>query len=60
MIGTSYLRAKLAESSYEGGRRKYNGSEFNTKGLSTARLKKIIKSVSQKYPEAYERLKDGP
>ena len=60
MIGISYSRAELAESSYEGGRRKFKGREFNKKGLSLARLKKIIKSMSQKHPEAYARLKDGP
>jgi len=40
--------------------RKFKGREFNKKGLSPARLKRIIKSVSQKHPEAYARLKDGP
>lgn len=38
MIGTSYSSAKIAESSYEGGRRKYNGREFNKNGLSMARF----------------------
>ena len=60
MIGNSYSKAELAESSYEGGKRKYKGREFNKKGLSPARMKKIMKSVSQKHPEAYARLKDGP
>lgn len=60
MIVPSYSSAKIAESSYEGGRRKYNRREFNKNGLSMARLKKIIKSVSQNHPEVYERLKDGP
>lgn len=58
--GTSYTRAELAESSYEGGGRKCKGREFNKKGLSPARLKRIIKSVSQKHPEASARLKEGP
>ena len=40
--------------------RKCKGREFNKKGLSPARLKRIIKSVSQKHPQAYARLKDGP
>ena len=60
MIGNSYSKAELAELSYEGGKRKYKGREFNKKGLSPGRMKKIMKSVSQKHPEAYARLKDGP
>ena len=59
MIGASYSRAKLPESRYEGGRRKYKGRELNKKCLSLTRLTKIIKSVFQKHPEAYARLKDG-
>ena len=58
MVGTSYSKPELAESSYEGGKRKYNGREFEKKGLSPGRMKKILKSVSQKHPEAYARLKD--
>ena len=60
MIGNSYSKAELAESSCEGRKRKYKGREFNKKGLSPARMKRIMKSVSQKHPEAYARLKDGP
>lgn len=41
-----------------GGERKYNGREFEKKGLSPGRVKNILKSVSQKHPEAYARLKD--
>lgn len=59
--GTSYSRAELAESSYGEKGEKMKGREFNKKGLSPARLKRIIiKSVSQKHPEAYARLKDRP
>ena len=58
MVGTSYSKPELAESSYEGGKRKYNGREFEKKGLSPGRMKKILKSVSQTHPEAYARLKD--
>lgn len=54
------MRAELAESSYEGGGRKCKGRELNKKGLYPARLKRIIKSVSQKHSEASARLKDGP
>ena len=59
MIGNSSSKAELAESSLEGGKRKYKGREFNKKGLSPARMKKIMKSTSQKHPEAYARLKMG-
>ena len=43
MVGTSYSRQELAESSYEGGKRKYKGRVFTKEGLSPARLKKKLK-----------------
>ena len=60
MVGTSYSREELAESSYEGGKRKYKGRVFTKKGLSPARLKKIMSAVSKKHPEALARLRDSP
>jgi len=50
----------LAESSYEGGKRKYSGREFTKQGLSPGRLRKIMSAVSKKQPEAFARLKDTP
>ena len=58
MVGTSYSNPGLAEYSYEGGKRKYDGREFEKKGPSTGRMKKSLKSVSQKHREGYTRLKD--
>ena len=48
MGGTSYSNPGLAEWSYDGWKRKYDGREFKKKGLSPGIMKKILKSVSQK------------
>lgn len=58
MVGTSYSNPGLAEWSYEGWKRKYDGREFEKKGLSRGIMKTILKSVSQKHREGYTRLKD--
>lgn len=58
MVGTSYSNPELAEWSYKGGKRKYDGREFEKKGLSPDRMKKLLKSLSQKHWEGNMRLKD--
>ena len=58
MVGTSYSNPGLAEWSYEGWKRKYDGREFEKKGLFLGIMKTILKSVSQKHREGYTRLKD--
>ena len=40
------------------GKENIMGREFEKKGFSPGRVKNILKSVSQKHPEAYARLKD--
>ena len=47
MVGNAYSREELAESSVEGGKRKYRGVEFVKNALSPARLNKIIKSAQK-------------
>ena len=58
MMGNLYSKEELADSSFEGGTRKYRGIEFTTKGLSPSRLKVVLKSAQKKFPEAYARLKE--
>ena len=56
MVGNAYSREELAESSVEGGKRKYRGVEFVKNALSPARLNKIMKSAQKKHPQAFARL----
>ena len=56
MVGNAYSREELAESSVEGGERKYRGVEFVKNLLSPARLSKIMKSAQKKHPQAFARL----
>ena len=55
MGGNVYSREELAESSVEGGKRKYHGVEFVENALSPAKLNKIMKSA-QKSIHAFARL----
>ena len=56
MVGNAYSREELAESSVEGGTRKYRGKEFVKNALSPARLHRIMKSAQKKHPQAFARL----
>jgi len=56
MVGNAYSREELAESSVEGGTRKYRGKEFVKNALSPARLNRIMKSAQKKHPQAFARL----
>ena len=47
MVGNAYSRKELAESSVEGGKRKYRGVEFVKNSLSPSRLTKIMKSAQK-------------
>ena len=55
MVGNAYSREELAESSIEGGTRKYRGVEFVKTSLSPARLSKIMKCAQKKHPQAFAR-----
>lgn len=56
MVGNAYSRKELAESSTEGGTRRYRGVEFVKNSLSPSRLTKIMKSAQKKDPQAFARL----
>lgn len=56
MVGNVYSWKELAESSVEGGTRKYRGVEFVKNSLSPSRLTKIMKSAQKKHPQAFARL----
>ena len=56
MVGNAYSREELAESSVEGGTRKYRGVEFVKNSLSPGRLNKIMKCAQKKHPQAFARL----
>ena len=58
MVGNAYSRKELAESSVEGGTRKYQGAEFVKNALPPGRLNKIMKSTQKKHPQAFARLRN--